>query len=116
MVAPGAIATDFSGGLVRDNPEVNKLVAEMTALGRAGVPDDIGPMIPCSRGQMMLGMRCYCFGRTTLMVISLLETVVLGTCASNFTTFSCVPPAFSISATLPRTSPSQHLGSAFSVE
>jgi NAD(P)-dependent dehydrogenase (short-subunit alcohol dehydrogenase family) len=44
-VAPGAIATDFSGGMVRDNPEVNKHVAGMTALGRAGVPDDIGPMI-----------------------------------------------------------------------
>jgi NAD(P)-dependent dehydrogenase (short-subunit alcohol dehydrogenase family) len=44
-VAPGAIATDFSGGMVRDNPEVNKVVAGMTALGRAGVPDDIGPMI-----------------------------------------------------------------------
>ncbi|HEY0122837.1 MAG TPA: SDR family oxidoreductase [Rhizobium sp.] len=44
-VAPGAIATDFSGGMVRDNPEVNKLVASMTALGRVGLPDDIGPMI-----------------------------------------------------------------------
>jgi NAD(P)-dependent dehydrogenase (short-subunit alcohol dehydrogenase family) len=44
-VAPGAIATDFSGGMVRDNPEVNKRVADMTALGRAGQPDDIGPMI-----------------------------------------------------------------------
>ena len=44
-VAPGAIATDFSGGMVRDNPEMNKRVAEMTALGRAGQPDDIGPMI-----------------------------------------------------------------------
>lgn len=44
-VAPGAIQTDFSGGMVRDNPEVNKRVADMTALGRAGVPDDIGPMI-----------------------------------------------------------------------
>jgi len=44
-VAPGAIATDFSGGMVRDNPEVNKRVAEFTALGRVGVPDDIGPMI-----------------------------------------------------------------------
>jgi NAD(P)-dependent dehydrogenase (short-subunit alcohol dehydrogenase family) len=44
-VAPGAIATDFSGGMVRDNPEVNKRVAEMTALGRAGQPEDIGPMI-----------------------------------------------------------------------
>jgi NAD(P)-dependent dehydrogenase (short-subunit alcohol dehydrogenase family) len=44
-VAPGAIATDFSGGMVRDNPEINKRIADMTALGRAGVPDDIGPMI-----------------------------------------------------------------------
>lgn len=45
VVAPGAIETDFSGGTVRDNPEVNRMVASMTALGRAGVPDDIGPMI-----------------------------------------------------------------------
>jgi len=44
-VAPGAIATDFSGGMVRDNPEMNKRVAGMTALGRVGQPDDIGPMI-----------------------------------------------------------------------
>jgi NAD(P)-dependent dehydrogenase (short-subunit alcohol dehydrogenase family) len=44
-VAPGAIETDFSGGMVRDNPEVNKRISDMTALGRAGVPDDIGPMI-----------------------------------------------------------------------
>jgi len=45
VVAPGAIATDFSGGMVRDNPDINKRVADMTALGRAGVADDIGPMI-----------------------------------------------------------------------
>jgi NAD(P)-dependent dehydrogenase (short-subunit alcohol dehydrogenase family) len=45
VVAPGAIQTDFSGGMVRDNPEVNRRVAEMTALGRPGLPDDIGPMI-----------------------------------------------------------------------
>jgi len=44
-VAPGAIATDFSGGMVRDNPEVNRMVSENTALGRVGLPDDIGPMI-----------------------------------------------------------------------
>lgn len=44
-VAPGAIATDFSGGMVRDNPEVNKMVAGRTALGRVGLPEDIGPMI-----------------------------------------------------------------------
>jgi NAD(P)-dependent dehydrogenase (short-subunit alcohol dehydrogenase family) len=45
VVAPGAIQTDFSGGMVRDNPEVNKMVSDATALGRPGVPDDIGPMI-----------------------------------------------------------------------
>jgi len=45
VVAPGAIQTDFSGGMVRDNPEINKRVAEMTARGRAGVADDVGPMI-----------------------------------------------------------------------
>jgi NAD(P)-dependent dehydrogenase (short-subunit alcohol dehydrogenase family) len=44
-VAPGATETDFSGGIVRDNPAVNKRVAEGTALGRAGVPEDVGPMI-----------------------------------------------------------------------
>jgi NAD(P)-dependent dehydrogenase (short-subunit alcohol dehydrogenase family) len=44
-VAPGAIATDFSGGRVRDNPEFNQRVADLTALGRAGLPEDIGPMI-----------------------------------------------------------------------
>jgi NAD(P)-dependent dehydrogenase (short-subunit alcohol dehydrogenase family) len=41
-IAPGAIATDFNGGVVRDNPELNRMVASMTALGRAGLPDDIG--------------------------------------------------------------------------
>ncbi len=45
VVAPGAIATDFSGGVVRDNPAVNKTVAGMTALGRVGLPEDIGMMI-----------------------------------------------------------------------
>lgn len=44
-VAPGAIQTDFSGGVVRDNPGVNKVVSDMTALGRPGLPDDIGPMV-----------------------------------------------------------------------
>lgn len=44
-VAPGAIETDFGGGGVRDNPDINRLFAEMTALGRVGLPDDIGPMI-----------------------------------------------------------------------
>jgi NAD(P)-dependent dehydrogenase (short-subunit alcohol dehydrogenase family) len=45
VVAPGATETDFGGGIVRDNPAVNKKVAEGTALGRAGVPEDVGRMI-----------------------------------------------------------------------
>ncbi|TDU31676.1 NAD(P)-dependent dehydrogenase (short-subunit alcohol dehydrogenase family) [Panacagrimonas perspica] len=44
-VAPGAIETDFLGGAVRDVQDLNKQFADMTALGRVGVPDDIGPMI-----------------------------------------------------------------------
>jgi NAD(P)-dependent dehydrogenase (short-subunit alcohol dehydrogenase family) len=45
VVAPGPIATDFSGGLVRDNADVNQAIAAHTALGRAGVPDDVGQVI-----------------------------------------------------------------------
>jgi NAD(P)-dependent dehydrogenase (short-subunit alcohol dehydrogenase family) len=45
VVAPGAIATDFGGGSVRDNPQVNTFIASQTALGRAGLPDDIGAVI-----------------------------------------------------------------------
>lgn len=45
VVAPGAIETDFFGGAVRDTPEFNKFFADMTALGRVGVADDVGPMI-----------------------------------------------------------------------
>lgn len=44
-VAPGAIETDFGGGQTRDNPQVNSFVASQTALGRAGLPDDIGGAI-----------------------------------------------------------------------
>jgi NAD(P)-dependent dehydrogenase (short-subunit alcohol dehydrogenase family) len=44
-VAPGAIETDFGGGAVRDNEQLNKMIASQTALGRVGLPDDIGGMI-----------------------------------------------------------------------
>lgn len=44
-LAPGAIETDFGGGHVRDNKDVNAMVAGNTALGRAGQPDDIGPVV-----------------------------------------------------------------------
>ena len=44
-VAPGAIETDFGGGAVRDNSDLNKMIAGNTALGRVGLPSDIGPAI-----------------------------------------------------------------------
>lgn len=44
-IAPGAIETDFSGGVVRDNPELNEMIASDTALGRAGMPQDIGGVV-----------------------------------------------------------------------
>ncbi|MBU1332991.1 MAG: SDR family oxidoreductase [Gammaproteobacteria bacterium] len=50
-VAPGAIETDFLGGAVRDMPDLNQVFAQMTALGRVGVPDDIGPMIASLLGE-----------------------------------------------------------------
>ncbi|APR88001.1 Reductase [Minicystis rosea] len=42
VIAPGAIETDFGGGVVRDNDQMNKMIAAQTALGRVGLPDDIG--------------------------------------------------------------------------
>lgn len=44
-VAPGAIETDFGGGVVRDNEQLNKYLASMTALGRVGLADDIGGVV-----------------------------------------------------------------------
>lgn len=45
VVAPGAIETDFGGGAVRDNADLNKNIAAATALGRVGLPDDIGHVV-----------------------------------------------------------------------
>lgn len=45
IVAPGAIETDFSGGMVRDNEQLNKTISGLTALGRVGLPDDIGGVV-----------------------------------------------------------------------
>lgn len=45
IVAPGAIETDFGGGLVRDNAQLNAGIASQTALGRVGLPDDIGGVV-----------------------------------------------------------------------
>lgn len=45
VLAPGAIETDFGDGAVRDNRELNDFVASNTALGRAGLPEDIGAAV-----------------------------------------------------------------------
>ena len=45
VVAPGAIETDFGGGAVRDNEHINQFIASQTALGRVGLPEDIGGVV-----------------------------------------------------------------------
>jgi NAD(P)-dependent dehydrogenase (short-subunit alcohol dehydrogenase family) len=45
VIAPGAIETDFGGGAVRDNEKMNSFIASNTALGRVGLPDDIGSVV-----------------------------------------------------------------------
>ena len=50
-VAPGAIETDFGGGVVRDTPAINQHIAQITALGRVGLPDDIGLMVASLLGE-----------------------------------------------------------------
>ena len=59
-LAPGAIETDFGGGAVRDNPQLNKQIADMTALGRVGLPDDIGgavALLLSPEGRWITGQR-----------------------------------------------------------
>jgi NAD(P)-dependent dehydrogenase (short-subunit alcohol dehydrogenase family) len=50
VIAPGTVATDFSGGLLRDNPEMQEHIASVTALGRHAVADDIGGAIAALLG------------------------------------------------------------------
>lgn len=45
IIAPGAIETDFGGARVRDNKEINAYIASITALGRVGLPEDIGSVV-----------------------------------------------------------------------
>ncbi len=45
IVAPGAIETDFGGGAVRDNKDLNNFISSVTALGRPGLPEDIGGVV-----------------------------------------------------------------------
>ena len=44
-IAPGAIETDFGGGVVRDSDELNQMIASNTAMGRVVLPDDVGGAI-----------------------------------------------------------------------
>ncbi len=45
VIAPGAIETDFGGGRTRDVKEINNMIAGVTALGRVGLPEDIGKVV-----------------------------------------------------------------------
>lgn len=45
VIAPGAIETDFGGGAVRDNPVLNERISSCIAMGRAGLPDDVGAAV-----------------------------------------------------------------------
>lgn len=51
VLAPGPIATDFGGGAVRDNTQLNQMLSAQTALGRVGVADDIGPLVASLLGE-----------------------------------------------------------------
>jgi NAD(P)-dependent dehydrogenase (short-subunit alcohol dehydrogenase family) len=44
-VAPGAVLTDFGGGHLRNDENLQKMVSSMTALGRPGVAEDIGGVV-----------------------------------------------------------------------
>lgn len=67
IIAPGAIETDFGGGMVRDDAGANAGVASMTAMGRAGLPDDVGAAaasILTSEGNWITGQRIEVSGGT----------------------------------------------------
>jgi NAD(P)-dependent dehydrogenase (short-subunit alcohol dehydrogenase family) len=65
--APGAIATDFSGGMVRDTPALQEQIGAQTAMGRVGQPEDIGPAIAglvLHTGRWITGQRIEASGGT----------------------------------------------------
>jgi NAD(P)-dependent dehydrogenase (short-subunit alcohol dehydrogenase family) len=49
-IAPGAVATDFSDGVLRDNEQLQQQIVGLTALGRYAVADDIGGAIAALLG------------------------------------------------------------------
>jgi len=69
VIAPGAIETDFGGGVVRDNAQVNKAIASQVALGRVGLPDDVGgavALLLSAEGAWINGQRIEVSGGTLL--------------------------------------------------
>lgn len=69
VVAPGAVETDFGGGRVRDDKQLNAMVASTVAMGRVGVPEDIGPAVAALVSpelQWMTGQRIELSGGTLL--------------------------------------------------
>ncbi|HYO92903.1 MAG TPA: SDR family oxidoreductase [Polyangiaceae bacterium] len=68
-LAPGPIETDFGGGAVRDNPDMNRALAAQAALGRVGLPDDIGAavaMLLAAESRWITGQRIEASGGTLL--------------------------------------------------
>tara|TARA_Y100001968_G_scaffold312161_1_gene335031 strand:+ start:97 stop:870 length:774 start_codon:yes stop_codon:yes gene_type:complete len=68
-LAPGAIATDFNGGAVRDNPQINQMISATTAKGRVGEADDIGKaiaMLLTEKSAWITGQRIEASGGTLL--------------------------------------------------
>ena len=45
VVAPGATETDFNSAAIRNNPQMQSIIASNTALGRVGKADDIGSVV-----------------------------------------------------------------------
>jgi NAD(P)-dependent dehydrogenase (short-subunit alcohol dehydrogenase family) len=68
-IAPGAVATDFGDGFIRDDAELQEAIVAMTALGRVGQPDDVGAAIAAlvtSRSRWVTGQRIEVSGGTRL--------------------------------------------------
>jgi NAD(P)-dependent dehydrogenase (short-subunit alcohol dehydrogenase family) len=68
-VAPGPTGTDFGGGYLRDDEELRARLSSLTAMGRVGVPEDIGAAIAglvLHSGRWTTGQRIEVSGGTRL--------------------------------------------------
>jgi NAD(P)-dependent dehydrogenase (short-subunit alcohol dehydrogenase family) len=69
VIAPGPVMTDFGDGHIRNNPDLQKAISSITALGRPGVADDIGgvAVLLCSDdAHWVTGQRIEASGGTQL--------------------------------------------------